>query len=294
MTTDAKQNIFCMKCGYQLVGRPLSTRCSECGYPVVYQARWCESELHRAGPLIVWPITRRLVVAALLLGFSLLAALFLYGEVLNKLQLIKFSTASWALIPFFIIAPIAAFCWQTCINGPGSDLWCLNKQATQRVWVLPCSLLFWIVAYFSISGISAAQQQVGVRLSPQVTTQNLFDQIATFALVPAIALWSVVLFHVSRISLYLRNVFLRRVWIGVYCFMLLVSVPFIFVIYINKKFEIVEFYVLILAWITLFISVLFAAFVAWDMANCLTHSYETMAREERLTKQNSRRYSTPK
>ncbi len=48
MTIPRQTSQLCMRCGYQLVGPPLPTRCPECGYPVLYQSRWREGELHRA------------------------------------------------------------------------------------------------------------------------------------------------------------------------------------------------------------------------------------------------------
>ena len=95
MTQHEQSKHFCMKCGYQLVGPPLPTRCSECGYPIVYQARWREGELHLAGPTIVWPVAKRFVLATALLFFSVVVSILCYSDVLLQMKLVGFSTARW-------------------------------------------------------------------------------------------------------------------------------------------------------------------------------------------------------
>ena len=294
MTAYKQISQLCMRCGYQLVGPPIPKRCPECGYPVVHQSKWREGELHRAGPIIVWPIARRFVLAASLLSICLFLSVVFSYDAMQKIRLVRFSTANWGMIPFFVVAPIAAYLWQQSINGPGSDMWGLHRQAMVRKWILPCGILFWLIGFFYIASLNATSQPVGANLSNQSNDSVLWYTVSTYLLIPALAGWSIVLFHLSKISLYLRNEILHKVCVYLYWSMALVSLLVLYVCYKRESLVIFEQFLWIFALITMLTSVFFGILLAWDLANCLTHSYDTLAREERLAKQNSERYSSPK
>jgi hypothetical protein len=198
------------------------------------------------------------------------------------------------MIPFFLVAPIAAYLWQKSINGPGSDMWGLHRQAVIRKLIFPCGFLFWIVGFFYMASLNAANQPVGVNLLNQNSDSIMWLTVSTYLLIPALAGWSIVLFHLSKISLYLRNELLHKACVYLYWSMALVSLPVLYVCYKSESLVIFEQFLWIFALITMLTSVFFAILLAWDLANCLTHSYDTLAREERLAKQNSERYSSPK
>ena len=294
MMKATKVKLFCMKCGYQLVGPPLPRRCSECGYPVLHQARWREGELHLAGPTIVWPVAKRFVSAAAILFFSLVMSILFYSDVLLNTKLISSSTISFIFIPFFLTAPFSAFLWWTPIHGPASDSWDLHKQSVFRKWVLLCGMWFWVVAFFHIAHLI---DSANPKTSVSANTINMFWSwytIATIALVPALIGWLVVLLHVVRVSLYLRNEFPHRIWTALAW---LCGVASLIVAYVCSKNESTLYFENMLWIFALFmigISAVLALLTAWDVVNCLTHSYQSMAREERLAKQNSERYSAPK
>ena len=294
MTQHEQSKHFCMKCGYQLVGPPLPTRCSECGYPIVYQARWREGELHLAGPTIVWPVAKRFVLATALLFFSVVVSILCYSDVLLQMKLVGFSTARWVFFPFFIVAPIVTMLWQTSINGPGSDLWSLHRQASFRKWVLPCGAWFWIVAYLFVVDLTNGANPTNANSlnTKQVTAQ--WHDVVTLALVPALVGWLIVLLHLARVSLYLRNELPHRVWMFVAWLFGLGGLIILVVSSVRNSVEYFEIMLWLFTMILFFIGTLISVLVTWDMVNCLTHSYENMAREERLEKQNSQRYSAPK
>ncbi|MCE9619730.1 MAG: hypothetical protein K8R92_07450 [Planctomycetes bacterium] len=277
-----------MRCGYQLVGPPMPTRCPECGYPVVYQSRWREGELHRSGPTIVWPIARRFAFVAVMLGASIALAFVFYWDALRQIKLVSFSTARWLFLPFLILAPIASMLWLKPINGPGSDTWGLHRQAALRSWWPFFGFWFWPVALCVIEDLRIQSTQTN---NP---TPSLWFQAATWLLVPALAGWTLVLFQVARVSLYLRNELLHRLWMGWAWTAPIAMIVALCVGWGKGDFQIVADFLWLFTWVAMVLSLLLGALTAWDLAHCLTHCYDTVAREERLAKQNAERYTTPK
>jgi hypothetical protein len=274
-----------MRCGYPLVGPPVPRRCPECGFPVVHQSRWLEGELHRAGPIIVWPIARRFWVAAALLIAALVAEVVLYADALKMVGLAHGSTARWAFVPFFVVAPAASLIWRISINGPGADHWGLHRQAALRRWLPLCGLWFWIV------GVCVVENNLEV---PATADPSPWLIGAVVILVPALIGWAVVLFHLSRVSLYLRNDLPQRMSLMWSWALGLCAVAAAIGCALNGELLLLEKFLWFFAWFAVPWSAAMAAVVAWDLANCLTHSYETVAREERLAKKNAERFSTPK
>ena len=260
----------------------------------MYQARWREGELHLAGPTIVWPVAKRFVLATALLFFSVVVSILCYSDVLLQMKLVGFSTARWVFFPFFIVAPIVTMLWQTSINGPGSDLWSLHRQASFRKWVLPCGAWFWIVAYLFVVDLTNGANPTNANSlnTKQVTAQ--WHDVVTLALVPALVGWLIVLLHLARVSLYLRNELPHRVWMFVAWLFGLGGLIILVVSSVRNSVEYFEIMLWLFTMILFFIGTLISVLVTWDMVNCLTHSYENMARGERLEKQNSGRYSAPK
>ena len=294
MMQAQKQKKFCMKCGYQLVGPPIPKRCPECGYPVVHQNKWREGELHLAGPIIVWPIVRRCVFAAFLLALSLLLFILFSYDVMQKIRLVRFSTTTWSLIPFFIVAPIATYLWQIAINSPGSDLWGLHRQSRVRKWILPCGILFWPACFFFVVNLYTTSQPASPNVVHQKIDPGAWEVLTTCLLIPALMGWSIVLLHLSNISLYLRSDLMQKIYVYFYWSIALLSLLVLYVSYKSESLLVFQQFIWICALLTMLVSVFFAVSLAWDLMNCLTHSYESLAREERLAKQNSERYSAPK
>ena len=126
----------------------------------------------------------------------------------------------------------------------------------------------------------------------QVTAQ--WHDVVTLALGPALFGWLIVLLHLARVSLYLRNELPHRVWMFVAWLFGLGGLIILVVSSVRNSVEYFEIMLWLFTMILFFIGTLISVLVTWDMVNCLTHSYENMAREERLEKQNSQRYSAPK
>ncbi len=282
------------------MGLPFNRPCPECGYVARLRERWVVGELHLEGPAIVAPIFIRFLISSLLMISVVIASFALASKTPRSLGLVAGIDFRWHLIPISIVVPLVVFLLSRPIRSHEAVFFRLDKNAASRKRLAPSQLLWWLFAGLLYGSINSTSSAPLFPLAAPVSMPQVQFVFACLCGIASQVSWLLFLLHLGRMMEYLlEGVMVRTVawWVWIWC-VGVVAIPVVSLVQSRGHIAVdpleVLWSLIRFSMIGVYLGTLLICLTTWRMACCLVLSYESIARDTRLSTQERNRYTTPK